>query len=97
MAATDEWERRRLGRERSLRPFMEEFFIWAQARRMEATPYMALDKALEYAVRYRPYAMGALDDGRLPLDNSLAERSIKPFVIDRKNFLFSGTPHSAEE
>lgn len=40
--------------------------------------------------------MGALDDGRLPLDNNLAERGIKPFVIGRKNFLFSDTPRGAE-
>ena len=56
---------------------------------------MALDKALEYAIRYWPYAMGALDDGRLPLDNNLAERGIKPFVIGRKNFLCGDTPRGA--
>lgn len=39
---------------------------------------------------------GALDDSRLPLDNNLAERGIKPFVISRKNFLFSDTPRDAE-
>lgn len=54
---------------------------------------MALHKALEYAVRYWPCAMGALDDGRLPLDNNLTERSIKPFVIDRKRLQF-GDMHS---
>ena len=96
MAAAGEWERRRLGRERDLRPLMEDFHIWAQARRLEATPRMALDKALEYAIKYWPYAMGALDDGRLPLDSNLAERGIKPFVIGRKNFLFSDTPRGAE-
>ena len=40
--------------------------------------------------------MGALDDGKLPLDNNLAERGIKPFVIGRKNFLLSDTPRGAE-
>ena len=29
MAAAGEWERRRLGRERDLRPLMEDFYIWA--------------------------------------------------------------------
>lgn len=48
------------------------------------------------ADKHRPYAMGSLDDSRLPLDNNLAERDIKPFVIGRKNFLFSDTPHSTE-
>lgn len=40
--------------------------------------------------------MDALDDSRLPLDNNLAEHGIKPFVIGRKNFLFSDTPRGAE-
>lgn len=87
---------RRLGRERDLRPLMEKFCTWAQARRMEATPRMALANALDYAIRYWPYVMNALEDGRLPLDNNLAERGIKPFVIGRKNFLFSDTPRGAE-
>ena len=39
--------------------------------------------------------MGALDDCRPPLNNNLAERGIKPFVIGRKNFLFSDTPRGA--
>lgn len=38
----------------------------------------------------------ALDDGRLELGNNLVERAIKPFVIGRKNFLFSDTPRGAE-
>ena len=96
MADAGEWERRRLGRERDLRPLMEKFYAWAQARRTEASPRMALANALDYAIRYWPYAMNALEDGRLPLDNNLAERGIKPFVIGRKNFLFSDTPRGAE-
>ena len=36
-----------------------------------------------------------LKDGRLELSNNRAERSIKPFVIDRKNFLFANTPKGA--
>ncbi|NLN19485.1 MAG: IS66 family transposase [Firmicutes bacterium] len=34
-------------------------------------------------------------DGRLELDNHRAERAIKPFVIGRKNRLFSNTPRGA--
>ena len=33
-----------------------------------------------------------LKDGRLEISNNRAERSIKPFVIDRKNFMFANTP-----
>ncbi|SFU80362.1 transposase domain-containing protein, partial [Alicyclobacillus macrosporangiidus] len=36
-----------------------------------------------------------LEDGHLELDNNRSERSIKPFVIGRKNFLFANTPQGA--
>jgi hypothetical protein len=35
-------------------------------------------------------------DGRLEIDNNRAERSIKPFVIGRKNWLFSNTSKGAQ-
>ena len=34
-------------------------------------------------------------NGRLEISNNLAERSIKPFVMDRKNYLFTNTPKDA--
>ena len=34
-------------------------------------------------------------DGRLEISNNRAERAIKPFVIGRKNFLFSKSPRGA--
>ena len=37
-----------------------------------------------------------IDDGRLPIDNNLAENAIRPFVIGRKNWLFSNTPAGAK-
>jgi hypothetical protein len=36
-----------------------------------------------------------LKSGHIPIDNNLAERGIKPFVINRKNFLFSNTEKGA--
>lgn len=40
--------------------------------------------------------MAFLEDGRLEIDNNCAERSIKPFVIGRKNWLFSNTAKGAK-
>ena len=34
--------------------------------------------------------------GRIELSNNRAERSIKPFVISRKNFLFANTANGAK-
>ncbi len=52
--------------------------------------------AARYAFSQRKYLERYLDDGRLEISNNRAERSIKPFVIDRKNFLFANTPRGAK-
>ena len=38
----------------------------------------------------------SLSDGRLEISNDRAERSIKPFVMGRKNFLFANVPKGAK-
>ena len=43
----------------------------------------------DYLVRY-------LDNGSLQIDNNGAERSIKPFVIGRKNWMMNQTPKGAD-
>ncbi len=51
---------------------------------------------LLYLKEQWPYLLRYLEDGRLELGNNRAERSIKPFVIGRKNFLFANTPLGAQ-
>lgn len=36
-----------------------------------------------------------IEDGQLSPDNNMAENSIRPFVLGRKNWLFAGTPEGA--
>ena len=40
--------------------------------------------------------MNYLLDGNCSISNNLAENSIRPFTIGRKNWLFSGSPRGAE-
>ena len=37
-----------------------------------------------------------MSDGRIPLSNNLAERSIRPFAVHRKNWLFADTVAGAK-
>lgn len=90
-----EIEARRLARNEKLKPKMEAFEIWAQKQIDLAVPKMALYSALAYALKYWPYVKNVLTDGRLELSNNIAERAIKPFVIGRKNYLFSDTQKGA--
>ena len=48
-----------------------------------------------YARTQKKYIERYLTDGRLEISNNRAERSIKPFVTGRKNWLFSNTPAGA--
>ena len=66
---------------------------WAQDR--NAAPQSAFGKAIRYLLEQWPYLTAYLQDGRLEISNNRAERSIKPFVVDRKNFLFANTPGGA--
>ena len=76
-------EARRKMREKKLRPHMESFREWAAWALGEAVPGLALHDALKYALKYWPYVMNVLKDGRLGLDNNISERCVKSFVIGR--------------
>ncbi|NCB27211.1 MAG: IS66 family transposase [Bacteroidia bacterium] len=76
------------------KPVSEAFFAWASSTC--ALPKSALGKALHYALAQRPYLETFYLDGRLEISNNRAERSIKPFVIGRKNWLFCCTPKGAK-
>jgi len=75
------------------KPVLDAMLSWANSR--TAAPKSALGKALHYLKEQWPYLTNYLKDGRLEISNNRAERSIKPFVIDRKNFLFANTPKGA--
>jgi len=75
------------------KPVLDAMLSWANTR--TAAPKSALGKAFTYLKEQWPYLTNYLNDGRLEISNNRAERSIKPFVIDRKNFLFANTPKGA--
>ena len=86
-------EQRYTKRIASSKPLMEEFFSWANS--CDAVPKSPVGKAVHYAFLQRKYLERFLLDGRLEISNNRAERSIKPFVIGRKNWLFANTPGGA--
>ena len=86
-------EERYIERLKQAKPVLDAMFAWANSR--TAAPKSALGKAFHYLKEQWPYLTNYLKDGRLEISNNRAERSIKPFVIDRKNFLFANTPKGA--
>ena len=87
-------EERYRKRQELAKPVLEEFYLWLTSLR--PAPKSGLGKAVHYAMEQGNYLKRYLLDGRLEISNNRAERSIKPFVIDRKNFLFANTPGGAK-
>ena len=56
-----------------------------------ATPRSPLGQAVNYARTIWDALIVYADTGFLPIDNNLAERSIRPVAIGRKNYLFLGS------
>ena len=55
-----------------------------------------LAKAIQYAKNQRPYMENFLLDGRCSISNNAAERAVKAYVMERKNFLFHDTVKGAK-
>jgi transposase len=78
------------------RPVMDAFLAWLNYQSPRVLPKSAFGQAISYCRNQWDKLEAFLKDGRLELDNNRGERSIKPFVIGRKNWLFSNTPKGAK-
>ena len=85
-------DERFLKRQEQARPVLDEFYAWLKSQQIVKNLF---GKAITYALDQWQYLVRYLLDGQLEISNNRAERSIKPFVIDRKNFLFANTPRGA--
>ena len=83
-------------RQQQAHPLLNEFKDWLDKSVDNIPQQTALGKAIGYSLRQWPKLIRYLDDGKLSIDNNRAERAIKPFVIGRKNWLFSNTANGAK-
>ena len=82
-------------RQERAKPILEKFREWLLKKSIQTPPKGLLGKAVLYTLKQWDRLVGYLEDGRLSPDNNFAENSIRPFVVGRKNWLFSGTPEGA--
>lgn len=76
-------------------PVLNDLSKWLEKTLPHVTPQSALGKALGYMANNWSKLVRYVEAGHLPIDNNAAERAIRPFVIGRKNWLFSATPKGA--
>lgn len=89
-------EARRALREQKSRPLIIQLRTWLDKSIEQMLPKSTLGKALHYLDSQWQRLTRFLEDGLIPLDNNPAENAIRPFVVGRKNWLFSHTPSGAQ-
>jgi transposase len=88
-------EVRKQERDKKSRPIMIAFKTWMETEGIKYSPSSLMGKAVTYAYNRWDNMMHYLDDGRLYIDNNLAENAIRPITLNRKNYLFCGNHEAA--
>ena len=72
-------------------PLLAELQQWLDGQRRRISTKAALGRALQYALSRWDALIRYTTDGRLGVDNNLAERLLRGIAVTRKNFLFVGS------
>ena len=82
-------------RQEKSKPVLDDLKVRLNALQSQTPPKGLLGKAVNYTLKNWPTLIMYLENGYITPDNNAAENAIRPFVIGRKNWLFSGHPKGA--
>jgi hypothetical protein len=88
-------EERKSIRQVQAEPILEKIKEWLDQKVMQVLPKSPLGEAISYTLGLWSKLTTYLEDGHIEIDNNKAENAIRPFVIGRKAWLFSGSPRGA--
>lgn len=77
-------------------PILNAFKEWLDSYHGKVPPKSLLGKAIGYTLNLWPRLTRFTEQGFLHIDNNRIENNIRPFVIGRRNWLFSGSPEGAK-
>jgi hypothetical protein len=81
----------RVALRREAAPLVDAFFKWADSTTAKLSAKSSLAGAFNYAINRREALSRFLTDGRLEIDNNIAENAMRCIALGRKNFLFAGS------
>jgi transposase len=84
-------EVRRTERQARSRPLLEDLRRWMESTLRSLSTKSETAGAMRYALSHWRALTRYVDNGRLEIDNSAAERSLRAVVMGRKNYLFMGS------
>ena len=85
-----------LERKKQVLPVLAKFKKWLEKKAVHTPPGVDLGKAVHYTLNQWDLLIAYLDSPFLTPDNNASENAIRPFVLGRRNWLFSGSPRGAE-
>ena len=86
---------RKQERQEKSKPIMQALKLWMETEGIKYSPSSLIGKAITYAYTRWDNMMRYLEDGRIRIDNNLAENAIRPVTLGRKNYLFCGNHEAA--
>jgi len=89
-------EERYQRRQQQAMPLLDAIRAWLDTSLPQVPPTSLTGKALSYLDNHWDKLIRYCEDGRLDIDNNATERAIRPFVIGRRNWLFSDTVQGAK-
>ena len=72
-------------------PLLEELRAWMEKMLRSLSPKSETAEAIRYALSRWRALTRYVDDGRIEIDNSAAERALRAIALGRKNYLFCGS------
>jgi transposase len=82
-------------RKKAVTPVLDAFCNWLQSQVTSVAPKSKAGEAVNYTISEWGKLIRYLDHHLLTPDNNIIENAIRPFVLGRKNWLFSNTPRGA--
>ena len=89
-------DERRTLRQQHAKPLLTDLKVWIRDTLPTIPQKQKLAEAMRYALSRWDALSVYIDDGRVEIDNNIAERAIRPIGLGRKNWLFAGPDKGGE-
>jgi transposase len=77
-------------------PLLISLKVWLERTLLQVSVKSGIAKAIKYSLTHWQALTRYCEDGRIEVDNNTAERSIRPLVLGRRNYLFAGSDGGGE-
>ena len=85
-----------LARQTQAKPILQHLADWMIEQYPQVLPKSAIGKAIQYAHARWNKICRYIQHGHFRIDNNLIENRIRPLALGRKNWLFAGSHHAAQ-